>query len=134
MNDQRDAADPRPDAEEILAAARRYTWTWTDPANFSDLGASDESQSTALSAVPEGEENGYTQHLETFAERHRERLAELLRAYAPSSAPAPYDRCMASASPRAGPSVNAWEAPRLSGPTPKPSPGRGRFCPAAHDA
>jgi len=42
--------------------------------------------------VGEEERDGYVQRLEAFAERHRERLAELLRAYGPGSAPAAHGR------------------------------------------
>ncbi|MCZ4125448.1 hypothetical protein [Streptomyces sp. H39-S7] len=46
----------------------------------------------ALSAVREDEQDGYAQRLEAFAERHRERLEELVRAYGPGSRPAEYGR------------------------------------------
>jgi len=46
----------------------------------------------ALSAVREDERNGYVQRLEAFADQHRDRLAELLRAYGPGSAPAAHGR------------------------------------------
>lgn len=46
----------------------------------------------ALRAVREDERDGYVQRLEAFADQHRERLEELLRAYGPGSAPAEHGR------------------------------------------
>ncbi|MER7048335.1 hypothetical protein [Streptomyces jumonjinensis] len=46
----------------------------------------------ALGAVREDERDGYPRHLETFAERHRARLQEMLRAYGPGSTPASHGR------------------------------------------
>ena len=48
--------------------------------------ASEEILTVVLSAVREDERGGYVQRLEAFAEQHRERLEELLRAYGPGSA------------------------------------------------
>lgn len=46
----------------------------------------------ALTAVREDERADYVQRLEAFADQHRERLQELLRAYGPGSAPAEHGR------------------------------------------
>ncbi|MFB6717944.1 hypothetical protein ACFCZY_39890 [Streptomyces sp. NPDC056237] len=43
-------------------------------------------------AEREDERDGYVQRLEAFADRHRERLEELLCAYGPGSAPAEHGR------------------------------------------
>ncbi|MBU3869029.1 hypothetical protein KN815_34755 [Streptomyces sp. 4503] len=80
------------DAEEVRAAARRCTWACADPAHFFDPEASEEILAVALSAVRDEERADYAQHLETFADRHRERLEKMLRAYGPGSAPAEYGR------------------------------------------
>ncbi|WP_329449226.1 hypothetical protein OG906_41240 (plasmid) [Streptomyces sp. NBC_01426] len=53
----------------------------------------------ALSAVREEERAGYAERLETFAEQHRARLAELLRSYGPGSRPAEYGRYMLAGQP-----------------------------------
>lgn len=47
----------------------------------------------ALSAVRGDDRDSYLQRLEAFADRHRERLEELLRAYGPGSVPAEHGRC-----------------------------------------
>ncbi|AWN32618.1 hypothetical protein [Streptomyces sp. NEAU-S7GS2] len=82
------------DAKDILAAAQRCTWALTDPDNFLIPEASEEILTVALSAVGEDERYGYAQRLEEFAEQHRERLEELLRAYGPGSRPASHGRYM----------------------------------------
>jgi hypothetical protein len=83
---------PAPDPTEVLAAAQRCTWALTTPDQFFTSEASSEILAVALSAVREEERDGYVQRLEAFADRHRERLAELLRAYGPGSAPAAHGR------------------------------------------
>jgi hypothetical protein len=92
------AAEPVPaavlDAKEVLEAAQRCTWALSDPGNWCLPDASEEILTVALSAVREDERDGYVQRLEGFAEQHRERLEELLRAYGPGSAPAAYGRYM----------------------------------------
>jgi len=91
---QTEAPGPAPalDAEKILAAAQRCTWACTDPGHFLVPDASQEILTVALSAVREHERHGYVQRLEAFADRHRERLEEMLRAYGPGSAPAEHGR------------------------------------------
>ncbi|WP_331757045.1 hypothetical protein OH782_41430 (plasmid) [Streptomyces sp. NBC_01544] len=81
---------PALDAEEILAAAQRCTWSCADP--VFDLDESREILTVALTAVREDERADYVQRLEAFADQHRERLQELLRAYGPGSAPAEHGR------------------------------------------
>lgn len=83
---------PPPDPDEVLAAALRCTWALASPEGFFVPEASREILAVALAAVGEGERDGYVQRLEAFADRHRERLAELVRAYGPGSAPAAYGR------------------------------------------
>ncbi|MEV6133155.1 hypothetical protein AB0M05_41255 [Streptomyces violaceusniger] len=93
---QAEAPTPAPavalDADEVLAAARRCTWACADPDHFRDPEASAEILTVALSAVRGDERADYAQRLEAFALRHRERLAEMLRAFGPGSAPAEYGR------------------------------------------
>ncbi|MBM9506676.1 hypothetical protein [Actinacidiphila acididurans] len=87
------AADvPPPDPDEVLAAALRCPWALTTPDQFFAAEASRQILNLALSAVREDERDGYAQRLQAFAEAHRERLAELLRAYEPGSAPAAHGR------------------------------------------
>jgi hypothetical protein len=81
-----------PDPAEVRAAAQRCTWACTTPDQFLIPEASSEILAVALSAVREEEHDGYVQRLEAFADRHRERLAELLRAYGPGSVPAAHGR------------------------------------------
>ncbi|MFC9249632.1 hypothetical protein ACFT7S_37985 [Streptomyces sp. NPDC057136] len=76
---------PALDAREVMAAAERRMWALADPGDFLVTEASDEILAVALSAVREDERAGYAQRLEAFAEQHRERLEELLRAYRPGS-------------------------------------------------
>ncbi|MGW7620825.1 hypothetical protein ACWGLG_34310 [Streptomyces antimycoticus] len=96
QNSRAQAEAPAPaavlDADEVRAAARRCTWACADPAHFFDAEASAEILTVALSAVRDEERADYAQHLETFADRHRERLEKMLRAYGPGSAPAEYGR------------------------------------------
>ncbi|MFE9400055.1 hypothetical protein [Streptomyces flavidovirens] len=66
----------------------------TDPGNFLIPKASDEILTMALSAVVEDERTGYVERLVAFAQQHRERLEELLRAYGPGSRPAEFGRYM----------------------------------------
>ncbi|MFB8020793.1 hypothetical protein ACFC36_19735 [Streptomyces rubiginosohelvolus] len=81
---------PALDPKAVLAAAERCPWAlapcearhWPDGAF---LG-------TALSAVRPEEHAGYTERLEAFAQQHRERLEQLLRAYGPGSTPASHGR------------------------------------------
>lgn len=80
------------DAEEVLAAAQRCTWALSDPGNWFLPEASREILDVALSAVREDERADYVQRLEAFADRHRERLEEMLRAYGPGSTPASHGR------------------------------------------
>ncbi|MER6015962.1 hypothetical protein [Streptomyces bluensis] len=89
-----EAPDPAPvlDAEEALAAALRCTWACADPGEFLVAEASAEILTVALSAVREDERADYVQRLEAFADRHRERLEEMLRAYGPGSTPASHGR------------------------------------------
>ncbi|MFD7099505.1 hypothetical protein [Streptomyces xanthophaeus] len=79
---------PTPDVQAVLAAARRCTWALTEPGHFLVPDASEEIALVALSAVREDERDGYVQHLEAFAEQHRERLEEVVRGYGPGSPPA----------------------------------------------
>ncbi|MFI9176171.1 hypothetical protein [Streptomyces lincolnensis] len=80
------------DAEEVLAAAQRCTWALSDPGNWFLPEASREVLNVALSAVREDERADYVQRLEEFADRHRERLEEMLHAYGPGSTPASHGR------------------------------------------
>ncbi|MGW1833779.1 hypothetical protein ACWCO0_23045 [Streptomyces tubercidicus] len=80
------------DAKEVLAAAQRFTWACTAPGNFLVPDASREVLGVALAAVWPEERGGYVRQLESFAERHRGRLEEMLRVYGPGSAPAQYGR------------------------------------------
>lgn len=80
------------DAKEVLAAAQRCTWALADPSDFLIPEASDEIMTVVLDAVREDERAGYAQRLKEFAEQHRERLQELLRAYGPGSKPASHGR------------------------------------------
>ncbi|MGW0647326.1 hypothetical protein ACWD4T_00735 [Streptomyces umbrinus] len=82
------------DAEEVLAAALRCTWACADTGEFLVPEASAEILAVALSAVREDERADYVRRLETFADRHRERLEEMLRAYGPGSTPASHGRYM----------------------------------------
>lgn len=97
------AQEPGPaaalDAKEVMAAAQRCTWALADPGDFLVPEASDEILTVALSAVREDERAGYAQRLEEFAEQHRERLEELLRAYGPGSTPASHGRYMLAGQP-----------------------------------
>ncbi|MFF9436348.1 hypothetical protein ACF1BP_21700 [Streptomyces sp. NPDC014735] len=92
------AQEPAPaaslDAKDVLAAAQRCRWALTGPDNFLVPEASEEILTVVLSAVGEDERAGYVERLEAFAEQHRERLEELLRAYGPGSRPAEYGRYM----------------------------------------
>lgn len=83
---------PAPDPGEVLAVAQRCTWALTNPDRFFTPEASSEILTVALSAVGEDERDGYAQRIEALADRHRERLAELLHAYGPGSAPAAHGR------------------------------------------
>ncbi|GAB1340800.1 hypothetical protein ACE1SV_73900 [Streptomyces sp. E-15] len=80
------------DGEEVRAAAVRCTWALSDPGNRFLPDASDEVRAVALSAVRAEERDGYAQHLQAFAEQHRERFQELLRGYGPDSTPASHGR------------------------------------------
>ncbi|MFD8727800.1 hypothetical protein [Streptomyces sp. NPDC059611] len=78
------------DRAAVLAAAERCPWAlaaqemrhWPD-GSFLD---------TALSAVRPEEYDGYAGRLEEFAQQHRARLEDLLRAYGPGSTPASHGR------------------------------------------
>ncbi|MFB7896164.1 hypothetical protein ACFC1B_07515 [Streptomyces xiamenensis] len=74
--------------------ALRCPWALAEPKEFLVPEASDEILTVALSAVREDERDGYTRRLEAFAQEHRERLEELLRAYGPGSVPASHGRYM----------------------------------------
>ncbi|WP_331735353.1 hypothetical protein OG590_40295 (plasmid) [Streptomyces goshikiensis] len=87
------------DAGKVLVAARRCTWALADPGDFLSSEASDEILTVVLSAVREDERAGYVERLEAFAEQHRARLEELLRAYGPGSRPAEYGRYMLAGQP-----------------------------------
>ncbi|MFD3875356.1 hypothetical protein [Streptomyces sp. NPDC058623] len=87
------------DATEVLAAAQRCTWALADPGDFLSSEASEEILTVALSAVREDERAGYVQRLQAFADRHRGRLQELLRAYGPGSKPASHGRYMLAGQP-----------------------------------
>lgn len=87
------------DAMEVLAAAQRCTWALADPGDFLNSEASEEILGVALSAVRKDEQAGYAQRLEEFANRHRGRLEELLRAYGPGSEPASHGRYMLAGQP-----------------------------------
>ncbi|MDJ0345915.1 hypothetical protein QMK19_35365 [Streptomyces sp. H10-C2] len=92
-------AAPLLDAGEVLAAAQRCTWALTDPGHLLAFDAAQEILTVALSAVREEERDGYAQRLMAFAAQHRERLAELLRAYGPDSTPASHGRYMLAGQP-----------------------------------
>ncbi|MFD6660658.1 hypothetical protein ACFWEB_36600 [Streptomyces parvus] len=87
---QEAAPAPVPDPAAVLAAAERCPWAlaprearhWPDGSFLN----------TALSAVRPEEHAGYTERLEEFAQQHRARLEELLRAYGPGSTPASHGR------------------------------------------
>ncbi|MET9568461.1 hypothetical protein ABZY34_04830 [Streptomyces virginiae] len=70
-----------------------------DPGDFLNSEASEEILTVALSAVRKDERAGYVQRLEAFADRHRGRLQELLRAYGPDSKPASHGRYMMASQP-----------------------------------
>ncbi|MGW6571975.1 hypothetical protein ACWGAN_07335 [Streptomyces sp. NPDC054945] len=95
------AQEPAPalDAKDVLAAAQRCTWALADPGDFLGPKASDEILTVALSAVREDERAGYVERLQAFAEQHRARLEELLRAYGPGSTPASHGRYMLAGQP-----------------------------------
>ncbi|MFI8769545.1 hypothetical protein ACIGN6_32200 [Streptomyces sp. NPDC053792] len=95
------AQEPAPtlDTKKVLATARRCTWALADPGDFLGPEASDEIMAAALGAVREDERAGYPERLEAFAEQHRARLEELLRAYGPGSAPASHGRYMLAGQP-----------------------------------
>ncbi|CAM5670900.1 hypothetical protein [Streptomyces mordarskii] len=80
------------DVDEVLAVARRCTWACADPDHFFDPDASQEILAVALGAVRDEERADYPPRLATFADRHRQRLEEMLRAFGPGSAPAEYGR------------------------------------------
>ncbi|MGI5518669.1 hypothetical protein [Streptomyces sp. CA-106131] len=86
------APTPTLDAKEILAVTQRFTWALTDPGHFLVPETSQEILAVALSAVREDERADYVQRLTAFADRHRERLEEMLRAYGPGSTPAEHGR------------------------------------------
>ncbi|MFJ4879917.1 hypothetical protein ACIP93_32585 [Streptomyces sp. NPDC088745] len=90
---------PTLDTKKVLAAARRCTWALADPSDFLGPEASDEILAAALGAVREDERAGYAERLEAFAEQHRARLEQLLRAYGPGSAPASHGRYMLAGRP-----------------------------------
>ncbi|MFE0379309.1 hypothetical protein ACFW1M_27885 [Streptomyces inhibens] len=81
-------AAPCPALDEVLAAAQRITWACTNLRTFFVPDASRDILDVALAAVRAQERGGYVRRLEAFAERHRGRLEEMLRAYGPGSAPA----------------------------------------------
>ncbi|MFD9078274.1 hypothetical protein [Streptomyces erythrochromogenes] len=95
------AQEPAPtmNMKKVLAAARRCTWALADPGEFLGPEASEQILTATLGAVREDERAGYAERLEAFAEQHRPRLEELLRAYGPGSAPASHGRYMLAGRP-----------------------------------
>ncbi len=103
-----------PEVWEVLEAARQCTWALTGPEHFLVPDASEELALVALAAVREDEQGGYLQHLQEFAEQHRGRLEEMLRAYGPGSAPATHGRYFLVGQPEALPIIERMEhAPLL---------------------
>jgi hypothetical protein len=87
---QEPAPAPALDAKDALAATERFPWALAAPGerHWPD----GEFLDVALSVVRTEERQGYIERLEAFAEQHRARLEEMLRAYGPGSRPASHGR------------------------------------------
>ncbi|MFI1161732.1 hypothetical protein [Streptomyces sioyaensis] len=83
--------EPRPDAGQRLLPVPCCCLL---PTEAGSRGTSGTPQETLLFDVDRAKHDGCAQRLEAFAEQHRERLEELLRACGPGSAPAAHGRYM----------------------------------------